>query len=232
MTSHTHVTPRAHAGDATMSCCHHCQGIEAEFNPDLVRRELDRYRRTGPARTTRLLVDALIAEGVDGLTLLDIGGGVGAIQHALLAAGAARAAAVEASAAYAEAARTEAERRGLTGRVALTHGDFVSLAPAMEPADIVTLDRVICCYPDMPALVGRSAALARRRYGLVYPRDAWWIRLGLGLVNGYYWLRRSPFRVFAHPSAAVEEHLRGHGLTRRFHRETPIWQVVIYGGTG
>jgi magnesium-protoporphyrin O-methyltransferase len=211
-----------------MGCCRHCQGIEDLFNAGIVRRELDRYRRKGPSRTTRLLVDALIAEGVDGLTLLDIGGGVGAIQHALLAAGAARAAVVEASAAYAEAAQAEAERRGLADRVTLTHGDFVALAPEVAPADIVTLDRVICCYPDMPALVGASAARARRRYGLVYPRDAWWVGLGLRLVNAVFWLRRSPFRVFVHPTAAVEARLRAHGLTRRFHRATPIWQVAVY----
>jgi methyltransferase family protein len=214
-----------------MSCCRQCQGIEAEFNAGVVRRQLDRYRRQGPARTTQLLVDALIAEGVDGLTLLDIGGGVGAIPHALLAAGVARAAAVEASAAYASAARAEAERRGLADRVALTHGDFVALAPEVAPADIVTLDRVICCYPDMPALVGLSAARARRLYGLVYPRDAWWVRLGLALIDGAYRLRRKPFRVFAHSSAAVEERLRDGGLTRRFHRTTPVWQVAVYAAT-
>lgn len=211
-----------------MTCCPQCRGIEAEFNPTLVRRELGRYRRTGPRGTTRLLIDALIAEGVTGLTLLDIGGGVGAIQHALLAAGATRANVVEGSAAYAEAARAEAERRGLTERVALRHGDFVALAPSVEPADIVTLDRVICCYPDMPALVGLSAARARRLYGVVYPRDAGWVRLGLALINAFYWLRRSPFRVFAHPSAAVEKRLRAQGLTRRYHHLTSVWQVTVY----
>ncbi|MCC6628172.1 MAG: methyltransferase domain-containing protein [Chloroflexi bacterium] len=211
-----------------MTCCHQCRGIEAEFNPKLVRREIDQYRRQGPRGTTRLLIAALIAEGVAGLTLLDIGGGVGAVQHALLAAGATRAAAVEAASAYAAAARAEAEWRGLTDRVTLMQGDFITLAPSVAPADIVTLDRVICCYPDMPALVGLSAARARRLYGVVYPRDAWWTRLGLALINTFYRLRRSPFRVFAHPSAAVEERLRAHGLTRRYHRTTAIWQVAVY----
>ena len=48
------------------------------------------------------------------------------------------------------------------------------------------------------------------------------------LINAIYRLRRSPFRVFAHPTAAVEERLRDNGLTRRFHRTTPIWQVAVY----
>ena len=45
------------------------------------------------------------------------------------------------------------------------------MSDEIEAADVVTLDRVICCYPDMEALVGRSAERALRLYGLVHPRD-------------------------------------------------------------
>ncbi|MBI2966094.1 MAG: hypothetical protein HYY34_07815 [Chloroflexi bacterium] len=73
-----------------MNCCQ-CQGIEQVFNAKVAARELRAYRKKGPRKTTRLLIDALKAEGVDGLTLLDIGGSIGKIQHELLDAGAARA---------------------------------------------------------------------------------------------------------------------------------------------
>lgn len=33
------------------------------------------------------------------------------------------------------------------------YGDFVSLAPDLETADLVTLDRVVCCYPELEPLV-------------------------------------------------------------------------------
>ena len=77
---------------------------------------------------------------------------------------------MEASAAYLAAAREETARRGHTDRLKAHHGDFVALAPEIPSADIVTLDRVICCYRDMPALVAQSAARARKLYGVVYPR--------------------------------------------------------------
>jgi magnesium-protoporphyrin O-methyltransferase len=211
-----------------MQCCQ-CQAIETEFSQTLAARELNRYRKKGSSKTTRLLIDAIKADGVDGLTLLDIGGGVGAIQHELLRAGAARATDVEASTAYIDAARAEAERQGHADRVTFQHGNFVDLAPDIPPADIVTLDRVICCYPDMPALVRLSAARTLQSYGLVYPRDTWWMKSGLALVNLMYWLRRNPFRVFVHPTAAVDAVVRDHGLERRFYRRTFIWQVVVYG---
>jgi magnesium-protoporphyrin O-methyltransferase len=210
-----------------MNCCQ-CQGIEELFSQEYVTKELARYRAKGPDKTTRLLAEAIKAGGVDGLTLLDIGGGVGAVQHELLGAGADHVTSVEASAAYALAARSEAARRGYAERVSYHHGNFVDLAADIPPADIVTLDRVICCYPDMEKLVGLSAERARRLYGLVYPHDAWWIKIGLAFQNFIFRLRRSPFRTFSHPTQSVEAMLARHGFKRRSYYRTLVWQVVVY----
>jgi len=210
-----------------MNCCQ-CQGIEEIFSQQSVTKELSRYRAKGPGTTTRLLTEAIKEEGVDGLTLLDIGGGVGAIQYELLAAGVQEVTSVEASTAYITAAQAEAQRRGLIERVSYYHGDFVDLAGDIAPADIVTLDRVICCYPDMEKLVSLTAKRARKVYGLVYPRNTWWIKLALAVGNFTFWLRRSAYRGFVHPTRAVESLLENFGLKRRFFRRTLIWQVVVY----
>lgn len=210
-----------------MNCCQ-CQGIEELFNEQYVTRELSRYRAKGPDKTTRMLIDALKEEGVQGLTLLDIGGGVGAIQHELLEAGVHNATDVEASIAYIAAARAEAQRRGYAERVNYHHGNFVDLAAHIPPADIVTLDRVICCYHDIEKLVGLSTARARKLYGLVYPRDVWWMKIGLAIENFFFRLRKSPFRVFFYPTEVVEAMVNSNGLKRHFYRQTLIWQVVVY----
>ncbi len=210
-----------------MNCCQ-CQGIEEFFNEQYVTQELSRYRAKGPDKTTRMLIDALKEEGVQGLTLLDIGGGVGAIQHELLDAGVHNATNVEASTASIATARAEAQRRGHAGRVSYHQGNFVDLATHIPPADIVTLDRVICCYHDIEKLVGLSTARARKLYGLVYLRDAWWIKIGLAIENFFYRLRKSPFRVFFYPTEAVEAIVNSNGLRRRFYRRTLLWQVVVY----
>lgn len=210
-----------------MNCCQ-CQGIEELFTEKYVTKELSRYRAKGPDKTTRMLAEAIKQAGVDGLTLLDIGGGVGAVQHELLDAGVQSATDVEASSAYITAARTEAQRRGFADRVSFQYGNFVDLAAEITPADIVTLDRVICCYHDMEQLVSLSAARARRLYGLVYPRDTWWVKIGLALENIYFRLRRSHFRTYFHPTISVEAILVSNGLKRRFYRHTLVWQVVVY----
>lgn len=211
-----------------MSCCQ-CQGIRALFGEQAARNDLKRYRKKGPLKTTRILLGALRAEGVGGATLLDIGGGVGAVSNGLLDAGVKHATVVDASPAYLQAARSEAERQGHRDRVTYHFGDFVEVAPRVAPADIVTLDRVICCYDDMEALVAASAERAERLYGVVYPRDTWWDRLGVSILNFTCRVRRNPFRVFVHPPEAVERVIRSTGLTRRFRRTTPLWQVIVYG---
>lgn len=208
--------------------CPQCCGIESLFDTKTASKDLRAYQKKGPSKTTRLLIQALKSEGVEGMTLLDIGGGIGAIQHELLKTGATQVTNVDASTAYIEAAKAEAERQGHVDRVTYHYGNFVDLAGAIEAADIVTLDRAICCYHDMPALVGQSAGLARKLYGLVYPRDIWWVKIGVALINFVSWLQRDPFRVFAHPSAAVDALIRQQGLTPRFYRKTLLWQVVVY----
>jgi magnesium-protoporphyrin O-methyltransferase len=193
--------------------------------------DLKRYRKKGPDPTTRALIDAIVAEGVDGATLLDIGGGIGAIQLELLAAGAARATSVDASEAYVDAARSEAERRGFADRTSGRFGDFVALAPEIDPADVVTLDRVVCCYPDLPALLEAAASRARRLIGLVYPRDGWWIRLAARVINGVGWVTRNHTRAYMHAPGQVDAILRAAGYERREIRRTLIWQVVVYRRT-
>jgi 2-polyprenyl-3-methyl-5-hydroxy-6-metoxy-1,4-benzoquinol methylase len=83
-----------------MSCAQ-CEGIETQFGRAAAKRNLRRFRRRGPDKTTRLLIDALRAaledSKADGATLLDIGAGVGAIHHELLDAGVARAVHVDGS---------------------------------------------------------------------------------------------------------------------------------------
>jgi 2-polyprenyl-3-methyl-5-hydroxy-6-metoxy-1,4-benzoquinol methylase len=202
--------------------------FDRQFDARHAVEHLRAYREKGPVGTTHALIEALSAGGVDGQTVLDIGGGVGAVHHELLRSGAIAAVDVDASRAYISVAREEAERQGHADRVRYLDGDFVSLADQVEPADLVALDRVICCYADMAALVGRSAALARRRYGLVYPRDSWLGRVGTTIMNADFRLSRSPFRTYIHRTAEVDAILAAHGLVKVLHRKTLIWQLALY----
>ena len=194
----------------------------------MAERDLKRYLADGPDGPTRLLVEAIRAQDVEAATLLDIGGGVGAVQFELLTAGASSAVSIDASPAFIAIARREAERRGLADRIVQREGDFVALAPDVPSADVVTLVRVVCCYAVMPELVGRSATHARRMLGLVYPRDAWWSRAGAWVFNLGHRLTRDGFRIHVHREAEMDRLIRDAGFERQLLRRGPLWQVALY----
>jgi SAM-dependent methyltransferase len=213
-----------------MNCCTQCEGIENMFDRKVADDDLREYQRKGAAKQTRLLLDTLRQAGVEGLTLLDIGGGVGVIQHELFKSGIQAATDVDASSAYLTVAREEAARRGHADRVRFVHGNFVELAPEIDSADIVTLDRVICCFPDVEAMVSLSAARAGKWYGLIYPRDTWWMRLGERIGNFFLALTRNKYRFFVHSTEKVDALARQSGLKPHYRaRATLFWQVVVYG---
>ena len=209
--------------DPRCSCCY-----DDTFDRRLAEQELRDYRRRGPGRASRALVDALGRGDAKGRTVLDIGAGVGAVHQLLLERGAAAATDVDASRPYLDAAREEAERRGIADRVEFRHGDFVALAPEIEAADLVALDRVVCCYGDVDALVTLAAQRTRRRLGITLPPDGRIARAVVGLMNAWQWLTRSSFRIYAHPHARVVAAARGAGLEPAGTAAVGMWRLLVF----
>lgn len=213
-----------------MSTCRHCQEAGDLFDQKKARTELRRYRKDGPPnKSTRLLIDALKTLDLQDKSLLDIGGGVGMIQHELLKEGLSGSTMVEASPAYLDVARNEARRRGHDGKTAFQYGDFVELAPELPEADLVTLDRVICCYPHMEQLVQASTAKATRWYAVAYPKEAWYNRGFGGIADVYFWARDMDFRFYVH--TGVDEAIRAEGFTPFYQVNTVLWRVALYERT-
>lgn len=208
-----------------------CDGFASIFDEATARRDRDRYHRDGPDRTTRLLLELLTPYRSSGSSVLDIGGGIGIVDLELLRAGAGHATLVDASTAYLAVARDEASRAGLLDRIDFVEGDFVRRAASIDRADVVTLDRVICCYPDMEALVAESAGRAKTAYGIVLPRDRRGARWAIALNNAWYRIRRKAYRGFIHPTARVDEIAAANGLRLRAERHTWIWRVAVYDRT-
>jgi hypothetical protein len=207
-------------------CC--SVDYDVHFDAEHARDDLLDYRANGADGATRRLLDALIGEGVSGASLLDIGGGVGIVQLELLEAGAAGSLDVDASGPYLAVAETEAAERGFGDRTEYRHGDFVALADEIQPAEIVTLDRVICCYPDVRPLVSRSAQHAQRLFGVVYPVDRWWTRLGIRVMNLVTRIQRSDYRAYVHSARLVDLLIRDAGLELRHHHAGMVWQTAVY----
>ena len=208
--------------------CNCCQITDKTFGEADARNGLRQYRRRGPAAQTRELLKALRSRGLHGVTLLDIGGGIGAIHHELLDDGVTRATHVDASSAYLHAAESEASRRGHAERVEFIQADFTDVAPDLPQADIVTLDRVVCCYPDFRSLLSAAAGRSKQVLALTYPRESWYTRMAIGLMDRIQALRRDPFRVFVHPVAQMDAVLSRSGMHRVSLKRLFVWEVALY----
>lgn len=211
-----------------MNCCNHCRDAGKFFNDRTARKELRRYKKKGPNKSTRLLLDELRKHDLPGKSLLDIGGGIGAISFELFEEGIDRAIHIDASKAYLEVTKAEAKRRKLSDRINHLFGDFTERSNEIEPCDIVTLDRVICCYPDMEKLVRHSAEKAMQYYGAVFPRNKWFVGWGTRAVNLYFKLRGSDFRTYPHPPEKIDLSLQNNGFHKISQNNTFLWDVVIY----
>jgi magnesium-protoporphyrin O-methyltransferase len=200
------------------------------FDVRRARKDMGAYTRRGARGATRRLLDAVRASmrerGTADFTHLDIGGGVGVLQHELARDGAVHTTAVDASRPYLEVLRRAAAERGYEARQTRIEGDFTQVADRVEPATIVTLDKVICCYPDMVTLVRTSARKATVLYGIVIPRDTAWVRAAAGLVNWFLQrVLRWQFRAFAHSHQAIDRVCAEEGLN--LDRDDPGWMWCV-----
>ena len=211
-----------------MTCCTGPCAAAAHFDPKMAERDLRRYQRRGPDVTTQLILEELRRWPLQGLHLLDVGGGIGVIAVELVTAGLASITFADASAGYLEAARRHLASRGASRAAQFFLGDFAATADTLPDADIVTLDRVVCCYPDVEALLRGAGARARRMVAFTYPRDTWYVRAAVVVENSWYWLRRDPFRAFVHSPERMASVLESAGFVRAARHATLQWAFDLY----
>ena len=208
--------------------CNCCEIENNTFTEDDAKADLKQYRKRGPANQTKLILEAVRSLGLKDTALLDIGGGIGTIHHELLKDVANEATHVDASSAYLKVATDEAKRIGHEARVKFIHADFTDVASELPQADVVTLDRVVCCYPNFRELLKAASSKSRKAIALTYPREEWYIKMVMSMMNFFQRVRRDPFRVFVHPVAEMEALLNKEGLKRISTRRLFVWEMSLY----
>jgi 2-polyprenyl-3-methyl-5-hydroxy-6-metoxy-1,4-benzoquinol methylase len=207
-----------------MSCC--TRGCDEVFNERFARRVARRYRKRGLDRTAQRMRDFLVSRGIRDATVLEIGGGIGEIQLELLKAGAARATNLELSTAYDREARKLLDEAGLTDRAERRVHDIAADPDAVEPADVVVLHRVVCCYPDYERLLGAAADRASRLLVFSHPPRNAVSRPLVALQHLVFRLRGKDFRVFDHPPTAMLAVLERHGLEPAYRHKGLVWRIA------
>jgi hypothetical protein len=209
-----------------MSDCCTPMGYRQIFSEKNARSEARRYRRKGLDGTSRRIADLLRQRGVEGKTLLEVGGGIGAIDIELLKAGMTQAVNVELTPTYETAAGELLVEAGLANVVERRVMDFAEAGTKVESADVVVMNRVICCYSDMPKLAGAAAEHARNVLVMSFPNDRWWTRLGLTLANFGFRVIRMQFRVFMHSPDLILAAVEQHGFRPMVNEPGLVWQVA------
>jgi SAM-dependent methyltransferase len=211
-----------------MTCCAgHCAAA-GFFNRRIAERDLRRYQRRGPDTSTRMLLTELRRWPLQDLQLLDVGSGIGVIAAELAASGLAGATLADASPAYLELARRNVGSRYGSRPTQFILGDFAATSATLPEADVVTLDRVVCCYPDAGALLSAAAARSRRLLAFTHPLRRWYLRAGFAVMNFFFWIVRNPFRIFVHSPQQMASVLETAGFIRAAHRESFLWSFYLY----
>lgn len=211
--------------------CNCCQMENNTFGEEEAKANLKDYRRRGPAKQTQLILEAVRSLGIRNASLLDVGGGIGTIHHELLKDVASEATHVDASSAYLKIATEEAERIGHSEQVMFIHADFTDVANELPQVDVVTLDRVVCCYPNFRELLTSASSKSRKAIALTYLRETWYFKVVVAIANFVQKLKKDTFRVFVHPVAQMETLLNEKGLKRVSTRRLFVWEMSLYQRT-
>jgi magnesium-protoporphyrin O-methyltransferase len=173
------------------------------------------------------MVEFLRLHGIEGMNVLEIGGGVGAIDVELVRAGAERAVNVELSPYYEAAARELWAEQGVADRIEYRLANVAEDGTEIGPADSVLMHRVVCCYPDYDALIGAGAERTRRYLLLSFPREGAVTRLLVRGINLVARMLRWEHRSYVHPIAQLRAAGERRGLRQVFEHHGFVWQLAV-----
>jgi len=187
-----------------------------------------RYRRKGLDENQQQIVKTLESLGLEGVSLLEVGCGVGVLHQTLLEMGAANALGIDLAPRMLEFAESRARERQLNQRTEYKLGDFVEMCDTLDTADITVLDKVVCCYPAPRELLSAAITCTRGAIALTYPRKHFVSELSNHMWNFGFWLFGSDFRGFVHDPQIIQQSLEERGFHRVFNRDSRMWHTQVF----
>ena len=190
------------------------------------------------AAVTASLLAALDEAGVRDRTLLDVGCGTGDLALGALARGATQVTGIDLGPGAIQSARDLAAERGHTEHATFLLGDG-SVQPLPE-ADVVVLNRVLCCFPDADALLANTLRAAGEVFAFTAPVDRGPVgaynRVLAWLANTWFALRAAKFkgfRVAIHDLQRADDAIRAAGFApSRQERRRIVWDLRVYERPG
>ena len=210
-----------------MSCCNRAE-YNNTFDDQLAKQELGDYLKSGLKKSSLPFMKVLEALPLDNKSVLDIGGGIGALTFELFKKNILKVSHVDLSEPYVKTFRSEVDRRSLTEKVQSYHGDFLDFVNDIETADLVSLDKVICCYPDFDNLVRQSIKKSNVWYAYSIPRTNLTTRIYFFIDKIMNKLKGKNLSVFFHSKDAIERIVIESGFTKLTEKLDGYWRVVLF----
>ena len=209
------------------SCCD-ADDYQRVFTEAEARRHLHRFLQKGLSGSEGQLADAVAAIGINRSTILEVGGGMGALHASLLQRGARQATSIDLSSNWDAAATELLSGLGLAGRVTRMSGDAVEIASELVVHDVAIAHRVVCCYPDWEPLLRMIISRSRQGIGLTFPRDTWLVRSGLAMGNLCPRLSGMSFRAHVHDPTAMIDLVEDAGFEVTYDESGLIWRTMVF----
>lgn len=206
----------------------HCCGAEAFFDNKMAEKQYRQYIKKGPSRITAKIIRQLADQNIEGKSLIDVGGGIGALQWWFLEMNGAETTAIEASTAYLNQAEEHATKYNWKDKTRFIFGDYTQVHSQVAPADFITLDKMICCYPDYKEIVEISCQKAKTYIALSYPIDGFLSRIVNVFGSLIAKLKSNTFRPFVHPVKNIRELFEQQGFERISYTMAFPWHVETY----
>jgi len=206
----------------------HCCGADLFFNKTTAKKEYRTYVRKGPSRVTAKIIQQLENQDVKGKSMVDVGGGIGALQWWFLQNEGAKTTDIDASSGYLKQALNHAGENGWQDKTQFIMGDCTDVYPQIDDPDFITLDKVICCYPNFKEILVSTCQKSKRYISLSYPIDGIIAQAIRGMGALFFMLKKNPFRPYVHPVRQIRDVFTENGYKRLSHSIAFPWHVEIY----
>ena len=209
-----------------MNCC--SNNPTGEFFDKESKKFAKKYRKKGLEKITKSLVDGIDELGINGMTVLDVGAGIGGAHRELLRRGASKVFATELSEEMINRASSFTDSEGFKDKIEYHLGDIVEMNGEIPEVDITMHDKVICCYENVDALIDKTISKTRSIYAFVMPRDRFLSEFGLNFLILISKLLRWDFRPFIHPLQPILDKLQKAGYELKSEALTIVWHARVF----
>ena len=207
----------------------HCCGADLLFDVKTANKQYKKYLKKGPSKVTQSVISQLKQLQPKGI-LIDVGGGIGAIQWWFHENKSNETYHIDASSGYLSLAKNHAGKIEVLEKSHFIMGDFTDYKD-LPKADVITLDKVICCYPDFKGILNHAFKYSKNIISITYPMDGVLAQVFREFGVLFMKLSKNPFKPYVHKVSEVRDLFNSNGFELKEKNLSFPWHIETYKRT-